>query len=157
MPRREALGRLAQTLLARTAEQHQKLADDLGDLRDVRTADSGGDSGDWAFEAGSDEIASRLAEFEDRRLRQFEQVLARLRQGTFGICESCRKRIPLTRMNALPYTLFCIHCEREMEKRPAVHDRRGTGNWGKIFDAQASMQDQRINLSEIEMNLTGNR
>ncbi len=61
MARRDALMRLAKTLLARRADQQKKLAEELGNLRVFRAADSAGDSGDLAFEAGSDEMASRLA------------------------------------------------------------------------------------------------
>jgi hypothetical protein len=35
--------------------------------------------------------------------------------------------------------------------------RQNAGNWGKISDAQAPMHDQRIKLSELEMDLSGSR
>lgn len=114
-----------------------------------------------AFEANGDELSSRLAELDDRELSQVERALARLQQGMYGICEggsaNCQKKIPVARLNALPYTPFCINCERELEKHQSGPGRQSTGPWGHIFDAQAAMQDQRINLSELEMDLSGNR
>jgi len=32
-----------------------------------------------------------------------------------------------------------------------------TGDWAQVFDAQAPMQEQRIQLAELEMGLSGKR
>jgi DnaK suppressor protein len=161
MARGDALLRLHKTLLARRAALRKFLADELANLRDFKAADSPGDSVDMAFEAGSDELSSRLAELDARELCQIERALAALKQGTYGLCEggsqNCQKKIPLARLNAVPYTTFCINCEREMEKSPNGQDRLGTGTWKQVFDPQAPMQDQRINLPELEKSLSGHR
>jgi len=157
MPRRNALLRLHENLLARGADLRKKLAGELANLRDFKAADATGDSADLAFEAGSDEMSSLLAELDNRELSQIDRALAHWNQGTYGICESCQKPISLARLNALPYTPFCINCEREMEKYPDGLARQSTGNWAQVFDAQVLMQDQRIQLSELELGLSGNR
>jgi DnaK suppressor protein len=149
MPRRNALLRLHENLLARRADLRKKLAGELANLRDFKAADTTGDSADLAFEADSDEMSSLLAELDDRELSQIDRALAHWNQGTYGICESCQKPISLGRLNALPYTPFCIICEREMEKHPAVLVRQSVDNWAQVFDAQVLMQDQRINLSAL--------
>jgi DnaK suppressor protein len=154
MTRQNALLRLHQNLLARRDSLSNKLAGDLADLRDFRAADSTGDSADLAFEAGSDEMSSRFVELDDRELSKIERALARWQRGTFGICEGCQKRIPLARLNALQFTPFCITCEREMEKSPDGQARQSIGNWGRICDVQGPLQDQRINLSELERDLS---
>src|SRR5436305_9033941 len=128
MARRDALLRLHKSLLARRAYLRSKLAGELSSMRDFKAADSTGDSADAAFEAGSDEMASQLAEFDARELGQIERALHRLKQGTYGLCEVCQTRIPVARLNALPYTTLCIGCQREMEKYPDWVDRRNAGN-----------------------------
>jgi len=159
MARRDALLRLHKTLLARRADLRGKLAGELADLREFRTADSAGDSADAAFEAGGDEMSSQLAQLDDRELSQIERALARLQLGMYGICEggsaSCQKKIPVARLNALPYTPFCINCEREMEMHPDTVALQSTGNWAQVFDGQSPMQDQRMQMSELEMRLSG--
>src|SRR5690349_21228859 len=159
MARREALLRLHKTLKSRRAELGKLLAGELANLREFKAAAATGDSADAAFAADSDEMSSRLAELDARELNQVERAHARLLEGTYGLCEGaspdCQKKIPVARLNALPYTTLCIHCEREREKRPGGLDRRGMGNWGQVRDAQALMQDQRVNLSEVEINLSG--
>ncbi len=161
MPRRDAFLRLYETLLARRADLRNKLAGDLANLRGFKAADSTGDSADAAFEASSDEMSSQLAEMDARELSQIERALARLIRGRYGVCEggseNCQIKIPLARLNALPYTTFCINCERELEEYPDWQDQRGAGNWKEVFDWEALLEPQRINLSELEMELSSNR
>jgi DnaK suppressor protein len=155
MARRDALLRLHKSLLGRRSDLRKKLQGELADLRNFKTADSTGDSADAAFETGSDEMASQLAEFDARELNQIERALTRLKQGTYGVCEVCQAKIPVARLNALPYTSLCIDCQRDMEKFPDWQDRRNAGNWEKVFDAEAPIEDQReVDLSDLEMDLS---
>jgi DnaK suppressor protein len=153
MARGDALLRLHETLLARRADLRKLLADELANLRDFRAADSTTDSVDVAFETSSDEMAALLAELDARDLSQIEGALARVRRGTYGVCEgdgeNCQKRIPVARLNALPYTAFCINCEREREKHPDWRAQRDAGNWEQVFDSEAPVERQRI-LHTIE-------
>jgi len=158
MARRDALLRLHKALLTRRADLRKKLAGELANLRNFTNADGTGDAADVAFETGSDEMASQLAEFDARELGQIERALARLKQGTYGICEGCQAKIPISRLNALMYSTLCINCQREMEKYPDWEERRGAGNWEKVFDAEAPLEEQReVHLSDIEMDLSNNR
>jgi len=157
MARRDALLRLHKSLLVRREDLRKKLADDLAFLRTFKTADSTGDSADVAFEAGSDEMTSQLAEFDSRELVQIDRALDRLKQGTYGVCECCASKIPVRRLNALPYSTLCIECQREMEKYPNWNDREH-GNWEKVYDTPSSLEDQReVNLSDIEIDISSNR
>ena len=158
MARRDALLRLHKSLLVRRADLHKKLAEDLNNLRNYTNTDSPGDSADAAFESGSDEMASQLAEIEARELSQIERALVRLKQGTYGVCEGCQGKIPVGRLNALPYTTLCIECQREMEKYPDWQDRRNPGNWEKVYEAATPLEDQReVDLSDLEIDLPSNR
>jgi DnaK suppressor protein len=158
MTRRNALLRLRENLLARRERLGKKLAGEQAYLHDWNAADTARDSADLAFEADSDEMSSRLAGLGDRELSQIERALARWERGMYGICEggswSCQRKIPVARLNALPYTLFCINCEREMERRLHGLGGRSTGNWGQVSDAQAIMHDERMIISEMERELS---
>jgi DnaK suppressor protein len=156
MARQEALLRLHKQLLARRGELHKKLTEDMNNLRN-QDSDLTGDSADAAFESGSDEMASQLAELDSRELDQIDRALARLLQGTYGSCEACQNKIPVGRLNALPYSTLCIECQREMEKYPDWAADRA-GNWEKVYDAARPLEDQReIKLSELEIDLSNNR
>ncbi len=39
-----------------------------------------------------------------------EDALERIRDGSYGICESCECRIPKIRLNFLPYASMCVKC-----------------------------------------------
>jgi DnaK suppressor protein len=153
--------RLHKTLLTRREHLRKKLAGDLADLRNFRAADSIGDSADVAFETGSDEMSSQLAELDARELNQIERALAKLKQGTYGLCEgggeNCQKKIPVARLNALPYTTYCINCQREMERYPDWADRRNGASWEKVFDTETPLEERReVSLAELEMDLSSN-
>lgn len=157
MARRDALLRLHKLLLERRSNLRKKLARELADLRDFKSSSSGGDVADVAFESGSDEMASQLAELDARELSQIERALARLKQGTYGLCEICQNKIPIARLNALLYTTLCIKCQREVEKYPDWEDRQAHGNWEKVYDSEAPLEERReINLNDLEMDVSSN-
>ncbi len=156
MARRDALLRLHKSLVARRSALRSALAGELNDLRKVRTAQTG-DSADVAFDAGSEEIASQLAEIEARELSQIDRALLRLKQGTYGQCEVCQTRIPVARLNALPYSTTCIKCQREMETYPGWQLGRGGADWEKVYDAESSYEERRVDLADIEMDISTNR
>jgi DnaK suppressor protein len=154
MARRDALLRLHKSLLSRRTDIRKKLSDELDGLRNLKGADATGDAADVAFESGSEEMASQLAELDSRELHQIDRALLRLKQGTYGLCEVCNGKIPIGRLNALPYSTLCIACQRELEKYPDWADRRSAGSWEKVYDAVTPLEDQReVDLSEIEIDL----
>jgi len=156
MARRDALLRLHNSLLARRSALRSKLAGELANMREMKASDKTGDSADVAFESGSDEMSSQLAELDARELYQIERALQRLRQGTYGICEGegCGKKIPVIRLNALPYTTLCIDCQRKLEHL-GWNDRGGAGDWERVFDAEKPLEEQReVRLSDLELDLS---
>ena len=87
MARRDALVRLHETLLSRRGALRKALA---GELADLRNKAESGDAADVAFDSGSEEISTQLAELEARELSQIERALARMKQGIYGVCEHCQ-------------------------------------------------------------------
>jgi RNA polymerase-binding protein DksA len=79
----------------------------------VHTADLGTD----AYEQ---EVALSLLQSEERRLEAISSALQRLRDGTYGQCESCGRAISRERLHAVPYTRLCIDCARRAEQAEAA-------------------------------------
>lgn len=151
MARRDALLRLHQTLLLRRADIRKKLAEELDSLSNLEGADVIGDWADVAFELGSEEMASQLAELDAHELHQIERALLHLRKGAYGICESCERKIPIARLNALPYTTRCVGCQREMEKYPERASSRSASSWEKAFDTSLLLEEpSKADLGAIE-------
>ena len=75
----------------------------------IHMADLGTDNFDQEFTLG-------LIQNEEQALDEIGGALDRLAQGTFGHCEECHKDIPRARLQALPYTRYCVECARKLEQ-----------------------------------------
>jgi DnaK suppressor protein len=155
MARRDGLMRLHKRLLARREALLKALAGELDDLRgQVRSELSGNDPADAAFDASTNEIGSQLAELEARELSQIEWALKRLVQGTYGKCEECAKKIPVARLNALPYSTCCVECQMERDRHGGWGGRHGHADWEKIYEFEPKNDEPKVDLSDLEMDLT---
>ncbi len=155
MARKDALLQLHKSLLNRRGELFKRLGVDLQDLDHTGTSSGAGDAADAAFDSGSEEIASQLAEFEARELRQIQRALTRLKAGSYGQCEVCHAKIPVARLNALPYSTMCIRCQREVENDSGWLDAQRMASWDKISDVEPRLEDRKeLDLADIEMDMT---
>jgi DnaK suppressor protein len=145
MTRKDSIMKMRDLLVTRRNALRKALAGDLSLLMQLREQ-TGGDVVDEALDAVQDEISSQLAEVESRELANIERALARIRNGTYGECEGCGGRIPLARLNALPYATSCIECQRAAELSGGGHG--GTGDWSRVFDA--GLADVDVSFSDLE-------
>jgi DnaK suppressor protein len=51
-----------------------------------------------------------------RVLRDVNTALSRIREGTYGVCLRCDQSISTARLNALPWTSFCITCQQKVDE-----------------------------------------
>jgi len=146
--RNEAILNMHQVLIKRRDALRKALAGDLSLLKGLR-AQTSGDVVDAALDSVQDEISSQLAEVESRELAQIETALQRMREGQYGICETCDGPIPVARLNALPYATMCIKCQREAE-----NEGRSAGmdvDWGRLLDTNSLDADLSINDIELDV------
>ncbi len=115
MARKDALKNMRAILVKRRDALRSALAGDLTLLKELRS-ESPGDVIDAAYDSAQDEISSQLAEVESRELASIENALGRMKDGTYGQCEVCGGRIPMARLDALPYATMCIGCQRDLER-----------------------------------------
>ncbi len=64
----------------------------------------------------------RIKDRERKLIKKINQALERIRNGEFGICESCGNDISVKRLQARPVTTLCIDCKtaQEQEERTRV-------------------------------------
>ncbi len=83
--------------------------------------DSGDGAGDDQADAGAKtyerEQEISLANNARDMLEQNEHALARLENGTYGICESCGNPIGKLRLQAAPRATLCMPCKTQQERR----------------------------------------
>ena len=72
-------------------------------------------------DVASDDIDRKMIEAmgsqELKRLGMIDAALTRIKQGKYGLCMKCGKKIPNERLEAIPYALMCIECKTAEEKR----------------------------------------
>jgi len=72
--------------------------------------------GDLMERASADaeaELQIRLHASDGRLLKAIEDALARIRVGTFGVCETCKRPISKARLEAVPWTHLCTTCKEQ--------------------------------------------
>jgi len=57
-----------------------------------------------------------LTSSEVELLQMIEESLKKIETKKYGICESCNKPIPKARLHAVPYTKYCIKCQKQREE-----------------------------------------
>ena len=58
----------------------------------------------------------RLRGREKVFLDKIEKALAKIEDGTFGVCEECGEEINVKRLEARPETTLCIRCKEDQER-----------------------------------------
>jgi RNA polymerase-binding transcription factor DksA len=75
----------------------------------IHMADIGTDNFEQEFTLG-------LLQNQEHALAEIADALDRIDNGTYGSCEECQAAIPKARLNALPYTRYCVDCARKLEQ-----------------------------------------
>lgn len=78
-----------------------------------------GDIADIASEINEDVLKSALTENEVELLRLIEHALVKIDNGTYGICEGSKKKIPVARLKAIPWTPFTVEFAEIYSKNKA--------------------------------------
>ena len=91
--------------------------------------DEGRDTYDLASDERDREINFILNDREREKLLAIDEALQRIKDKTYGICESCEGEIQLGRLKILPFTRLCVKCQEENEKeskrQKTLEDERG--------------------------------
>ncbi|NNE24402.1 MAG: TraR/DksA family transcriptional regulator [Rhizobiales bacterium] len=68
---------------------------------------------DWsenAVESEGDEVLEKIGNMAVDEIRKIKLALIKIEDGTYGICERCKVRVSVERLEALPYATRCINC-----------------------------------------------
>ncbi|MGW5732550.1 MULTISPECIES: TraR/DksA family transcriptional regulator [Streptomyces] len=70
---------------------------------------------DEAGHEAEEQVMSAQKDTIERVLKEVDAALARVRDGSYGTCPACAKPIPVERLEILPYTQFCVPCQRKAD------------------------------------------
>lgn len=62
------------------------------------------------------ELNLELLERDQSTLREIDEALQRIAEGSYGRCESCEELISRQRLRAVPHARNCIECQRKAER-----------------------------------------
>jgi DnaK suppressor protein len=66
--------------------------------------------------AGERELAIRNLDRESNLLRNVRLALGRMADGSYGTCLHCEEDISPKRLNAVPWTAYCIKCQEAADR-----------------------------------------
>ena len=144
MTRKTSLEEMRKILIQRRDALVQAMSGDDSLLKKF-SQQSGGDVVDFACDSAFGELSSQLAEVENRELQQVEVALTKMKEGSYGKCDACNTNIPLARLQALPYAVYCIKCKRAAEK--AGVEPSTVVDWSTILDQDYSSDNLDFKLS----------
>jgi len=66
--------------------------------------------------AGERELAIRNLDRESSLLRSVRAALARVADGSYGVCLHCEEDIKPKRLEAVPWAAYCIRCQEAADR-----------------------------------------
>jgi DnaK suppressor protein len=95
------------------AELEERLATLQGRLASIKqavTQSHSGDSAEQAQERENDEVVDAIGNETAQSIRDIQSALARIEDGSYGICDQCGKDISEGRLRAVPEATRCVNC-----------------------------------------------
>ena len=92
-----------------------KLAELTGNVarRDGLIAERAGDPMDVVQNRADLDLAVQFVNTDFQTKRAIELAMKALDEGDYGVCRECSGEINPNRLEALPWTTMCIHCQHE--------------------------------------------
>jgi len=106
-----------QQLLGEVREKIAASGESLGFVNQSKITDDNG----LADAAAEMEVAMAIRESQE--LQEIEAALARIADGSYGICSDCGDEIGLARLKANPAGKRCLSCQEKCERAPGLIHR----------------------------------
>ena len=113
----EFLDKMEAALMVLKSEIVDNLIASNEDFKEIMEGTEPKDLADIASDDMDRKMLEAIGTQELKRLKLIESALTRIKQGKYGHCIKCGKRIPQDRLIAIPYALMCIECKSEEESR----------------------------------------
>lgn len=97
-------------------EQKKEELERIVRRRDGIAIEKSPDTIDEMTRAAERELAIRNLDRETNLLRNVKAALRRIDEGTYGICIHCEEPINPRRLQAIPWTPFCVKCQEAYDR-----------------------------------------
>ena len=102
---------------ARLAEEISAVEEEIGHLLREGGEGAGHDQADVGSNTFERDHEMSMAKNAKDNLALVREALARIDDGTYGVCESCAKPIGKMRLQAFPRATLCMECKQRQERR----------------------------------------
>ncbi len=120
--RKKFMADLRQQLLGMRAKLLEEMDQESKAEREANK-DEGLDTYDLASEERDREISFILSDRERSKVKNIDDALGQMDEGSYGVCEACGLEIAEERLSAMPFTRLCRDCQQDQE-REARSQRR---------------------------------
>jgi RNA polymerase-binding protein DksA len=114
---KDTIERMKDLLLSQKREILDTLIATNADFRAIVEEMDPKDFADVASDDIDRKMIEALGSVEIKRLRAIDAALSRINQGKYGSCMKCNKKIPAERLQAIPYAVLCVDCQKGEERR----------------------------------------
>ena len=74
------------------------------------------DEGDYAAASNDNIVENAIGIQQDIERHEIEAALARIKDGSYGICDMCEEPIGIHRLKVKTHAKYCIDCREIVEK-----------------------------------------
>jgi DnaK suppressor protein len=127
--KRKRRERLRKMLMEKQRELEKRIAEQIGEKvsEDIKAKlGSTLDEGDLSSAEELRDVNFGILTMYSETLREIREAVDRLEKDIYGYCEECGQEIDRRRLEVMPFTRYCIDCQREHEKSRVPDQRR---NW----------------------------
>lgn len=108
--------KLLKDTLQDLSQRGSEAIDEMTDNREVHA-----DPADRATMETDRATMLRLRDRERKLIPKIQEALARIQNGTYGLCDDCGEDISIERLKARPVTTLCIRCKNQREEEEQLH------------------------------------
>jgi len=101
-----------------------------------------GDAEDRASQETSRELGLLLEQHDRSALREIDDALRRIANGTYGICEESEERIPVKRLERIPTARYTVEVQEEIEREQAIARERNFDEEDSTYRSYAAIAEE---------------
>ena len=98
-------------------DRRREVQEKLRSLRETLPVEAGvvRDAEEQSVDDFVTEVDMALMQMKSETLSRIDQAIARLDNGTYGLCQECDEEISAPRLKALPFAALCRDCQEDTE------------------------------------------
>lgn len=115
--KKDFIEKAKEKMLAKKEELVTSISDRNAEVTELNSSSEPGDEIDVASYAVDGYLLNQLGARDAELLNQINSALARINQGTYGICLDCGQPIAEARLDFIPWAAYCVDCQSKHDRQ----------------------------------------